>query len=419
METLYRRELNHSYLVLKTDTQHSFTDYCTKMLLCNSIDGLLPCNLRTIDGESFLYYEITSHQSLYQIYENKKFKSQDLLLLFESAARTMEHMEDYLIDSCLILFHPQYIYMDAERKNYQFCCFPFSAPDQENSFLSLTEYILPKIDHEDSDAVVFGYGIYKDSTLEPPSPEMLRKSLNKKPMKQKEKIREPVPDHTETEIKHQQALDAFFLDEEEEETSPLWWLWGCLFTVAALSACAGLLLHYRLASLFQTILCLSVIFFFGGGALLFYFLKNKGKKASPPQENPVPEIHTPIDIQPVFPEPQSESDDCFTVLLRPESPSFPSLFIQEPDKERTVPLSKELLIIGKHPATADICISAPGVSRIHAQIRCNDSHYYLMDLNSKNGTQVNQQMLNPQEEYLLQDNDQLRFGEIKAEFRKN
>ena len=72
METLYRRELNHSYLVLKTDTPHSFTDYCTKMLLCNPIDGLLPCNLRTIDGESFLYYEITSHQSLYQIYENKK-----------------------------------------------------------------------------------------------------------------------------------------------------------------------------------------------------------------------------------------------------------------------------------------------------------------------------------------------------------
>ena len=71
METLYRRELNHSYLVLKTDTPHSFTDYCTKMLLCNPIDGLLPCNLRTIDGESFLYYEITSHQSLYQIYENK------------------------------------------------------------------------------------------------------------------------------------------------------------------------------------------------------------------------------------------------------------------------------------------------------------------------------------------------------------
>ena len=68
METLYRRELNHSYLVLKTDTPHSFTDYCTKMLLCNPIDGLLPCNLRTIDGESFLYYEITSHQSLYQIY---------------------------------------------------------------------------------------------------------------------------------------------------------------------------------------------------------------------------------------------------------------------------------------------------------------------------------------------------------------
>lgn len=54
--------------------------------------GLLPCIPRLIDGETSLYYEITSRQSLSQIYETKKFNSNDLKALFEALLNTITCM---------------------------------------------------------------------------------------------------------------------------------------------------------------------------------------------------------------------------------------------------------------------------------------------------------------------------------------
>lgn len=34
--------------------------------------------------------------------------------------------------------------------------------DIKEQFQLLTEYILPKIDHQDQDAVILGYGVYKE-----------------------------------------------------------------------------------------------------------------------------------------------------------------------------------------------------------------------------------------------------------------
>ena len=82
MDISYKRELNHSYLILKNENQQALSDYPAKMLFSNSIKGLLPCIPRLIDGETSLYYEITSRQSLSQIYETKKFNSNDLKALF-------------------------------------------------------------------------------------------------------------------------------------------------------------------------------------------------------------------------------------------------------------------------------------------------------------------------------------------------
>ena len=106
MDISYKRELNHSYLILKNENQQALSDYPAKMLFSNSIKGLLPCIPRLIDGETSLYYEITSRQSLSQIYETKKFNSNDLKALFEALLNTITCMEDYLLDADLLLLSP-------------------------------------------------------------------------------------------------------------------------------------------------------------------------------------------------------------------------------------------------------------------------------------------------------------------------
>ena len=60
-----------------------------------------------------------------------------------------------------LLLCPEYIFLDIEKREVKFCCLPdYHHPIQEQ-FRELTEYLLPRLDHEDSQAVSMGYGVYR------------------------------------------------------------------------------------------------------------------------------------------------------------------------------------------------------------------------------------------------------------------
>ena len=60
-----------------------------------------------------------------------------------------------------LLLCPEYIFLDIEKREVKFCCLPdYHHPIQEQ-FRELTEYLLPRLDHEDPQAVSMGYGVYR------------------------------------------------------------------------------------------------------------------------------------------------------------------------------------------------------------------------------------------------------------------
>ena len=73
-------------------------------------------------------------------------------------------------------------------------------------------------------------------------------------------------------------------------------------------------------------------------------------------------------------------------------------------------------MIGKLEQASDVVISLPTVSRVHARIRKTGENYYLADLNSRNGTSVNGRMLGAEDEYFLQDEDQVDFAQARYVF---
>jgi pSer/pThr/pTyr-binding forkhead associated (FHA) protein len=52
------------------------------------------------------------------------------------------------------------------------------------------------------------------------------------------------------------------------------------------------------------------------------------------------------------------------------------------------------------------------VSREHLQFTVENGVYYVTDVNSSNGTQLNGQKLAPQKEYQLSDGDSLNIGTV-------
>ncbi len=514
MDISYKRELNHSYLILKNENQQALSDYPAKMLFSNSIKGLLPCASRLIDGETSLYYEITSRQSLSQIYETKKFNSTDLKSLFEALLNTITCMEDYLLDADLLLLSPDYIYQDFESAFY-FCCFPLESAPSGKDFVSLTEYLLPKINHEDNNAVLLGYGLYKDSLESPLCPALLKTALAKlKPEEpevqdlfgsndfQKQTFH---PDEGNSDS--QDVMTSFFEEETLHEKNSVGWLIGILLSLSAFSVCVYFCLHYRLISLSQTILNFLLFILLSGGSLLIFFLASKHQKkksesifdfasnffshsdsssdsdfssdlnfsanqdpfqdsfsassitsdssfstskadssfdisntqtvsafessvhkglfqpsASPVSKDSFQPSASPVSkgsFQPSASSVSTTPNSYDTVLLRPEmdktAPSA-SLTFLENGQPRTVFLTEEFLLIGKHPELASLCLSIPTVSRLHARIRKDNSCFFIMDLNSKNGTSINGKPLSPQEEYQLCDNDKIQISEVELTF---
>ncbi|GAB4512286.1 MAG: hypothetical protein OHK0046_11590 [Anaerolineae bacterium] len=53
-----------------------------------------------------------------------------------------------------------------------------------------------------------------------------------------------------------------------------------------------------------------------------------------------------------------------------------------------------------------------GVSRRHAVILCEDGVYFIQDVNSTNGTWVNEKRLTPNEPFPLESGDQVRLGQF-------
>ena len=83
-----------------------------------------------------------------------------------------------------------------------------------------------------------------------------------------------------------------------------------------------------------------------------------------------------------------------------------------------IPLEKDMVLIGKFSQAVDVVLDAPTVSRIHAKIQKSGDYYYLSDLNSKNGTYINNSSVTIGEECLLHDGDEVKFADLTFRFHQ-
>ena len=220
MRAEYKRDVSHNYLILQEEKAVDTSSYQVRMLTGNVIPSILKCHLQNLDGEVLFYYDITSKQSIATLFEDKKFRSQDIQSILEGFVKVMEELAEFLMNTDQLVLQPEYIYMDAERKKVYFCCLPGYQKEIQGQLRGLTEYILPKLDHEDNQAVMLGYGIYRKA-LEPGFQlEVIKEAIyqkedeaDKNAAAQKEdKYQEMLSEKQENEI-----IDSVIPDEQKKE----------------------------------------------------------------------------------------------------------------------------------------------------------------------------------------------------------
>lgn len=162
----YERNMNHNYIVL---SRHDFfgtaggqgSDYRTRMLLENQIPGLLPVSHRQVNGESRFYYEINSLQSLDRLYDKSEIRYEELKSLLFGCVKLFGSLEEYLLDGSQIIIRPELIYINVERMEPYFVCYPDHEGDVRLAFMEFIDGLLTKIDHTDERAVMLGYQVYR------------------------------------------------------------------------------------------------------------------------------------------------------------------------------------------------------------------------------------------------------------------
>lgn len=348
MEIRYKRDLNSNYMIL-TEENPAKESYEVRMITENRIYGFLPCIHQKHEDRTEYYYEITGRQSMELLYERRKLNFRQLKGLLKEFLHILEAAKEYLLDPDHLLLGPETIYLHTRSEKLYLCYYPASKKEIQESFLTLAEYLLGKLDKSDTEGIEFGYELYQ-SALEPNF--SLTELLYRHAEPEKEEPK-PAPPPAQMVSVQEEIL---------EKTGS----WKNFFKK-----------KNRQPALENYVAEADLM---GSGTALFL------------KEEAAPETAC---LQ------KAKRDGLFLRSLSAEYPSFQV-------KDGT-------FLLGKKKDIVDGCIPASTISRIHARISGDGIIYYVEDLNSTNGTWVDQVQLNPYEPCPLKNGMYLTFASVEYE----
>ncbi len=485
MNAEYKRDLQSNYLILESP-ESGEENYCLRMAETNAISGLLSFHSARRDGKLYLHYEITSRQPLQSVYEKKRMRSQDILMLLSGIRDTLDELQKYLLSADQLVFDPQFIYLNPDRTKVLLCYLPGV---KECPITVLAEFILKRLDHEDRQAVVLGYSFYQRSTEENFS---LRQTVRDILASGQGKIQDekrnggrmqelPEADtgareqigEVRAERWPEQVREAGYSDgknrneygREDAESRPFGnsqgyqkeprggktgsrpedkenpyhvihkerrkgsrvkgsidWIFERIHPAVLISA-------LFLTVVLEVIFYLEIIELAEAGGIFFLMISvetlvnkcwrhKKEERQKPEQwwEEEENEEYSELREEMYAEQPQEESAEE-TRCLAPEPKTCGIRLVCIPDRDgKAFPdifAGGTPQYIGKQRGESDILLDVATVSRVHARVEQNDGICYVRDLNSKNGTFVNGERLEPQERRAFVPGDRITFAEVE------
>ncbi|MBS6203238.1 MAG: FHA domain-containing protein [Firmicutes bacterium] len=377
-EAIYKRELNHSYMVLRCSGTELTERYDYRILMHNRIRRLLPCSMRQMDGEDFLYYDISSKQPLERLYEGGMLKASDLADIIREIAAVQADLGEYMLDESGLLLEEGMIFADVETKELHFAFYPGNK-EAVRQYEGLADFFLGNTDHSQEQAVDLAYEFYRMSktdyfVLSSFLPLLEKKLVSVKTGWEEESL-------AEMERLEGAALKADFGDsqdrEEKEET-------GEKERKKA-----------KKEGVFQR--------------LLSFLKREKGASAETDISEEWSDMVWDSYEQQLY-ENGSQETVYFADLDKKERQIQKALCLRAEEGNRKILLRDFPITFGKMKGRVTVVLEDHSVSRIHAQIEAAEDGMRIRDLNSRNGTCINGKKLLPNEAEPLQEGDTVSFG---------
>ncbi|MBD5527011.1 MAG: FHA domain-containing protein [Lachnospiraceae bacterium] len=384
LETEYVRNLNCNYERVRLEEKPKENRYQYCILNRGGIRFLLPCSLRYIDGDAFLYYDISSTQSIVQLFEGKSIGREWMRDFLWGMERMQQELGRYLLEDRNVIWSPEHIYQDLEKNDFFFMYIPYCG--RNRGFKTLLDFWVEHIDYEDEALVEFVYGLHEQYAAAGDT--CLNRQIyeNFKEVEKKEKRRRKTEQQ-----EREQDIRQIYAQEPPQDPA----------VSQTTSPAAGSETEDRRKGFLS---------FLGG--------RRKKQDAISYQEILQRQVSMQalgaVSEETVYGEEEEEYGR--TVYLEEQQKEQPRGLYRD-NGELAVKIDKFPFVIGKKKDEVDYVLEERSVSRIHARILEEDGRIYLEDLNSTNGTFKNGLRMQPYEKRRLEKDDELRFGKAEYTFQ--
>lgn len=387
LHTEYVRSLQSNYakILLEKKPEENRYQYC--IMNRGSIKGLLPCSLRYINGSAYLYYDITSKQSIMQIFGRRCIDREWLKDFMWSVDRMRQELGRFLLDDQNIIWFPEQVYQDLERNNFSFLYFPYY--EGEGSFIKLLDFWIENIDYEDELLVECVYKMYEQ--YEQNGDTYLQKGIfdDLKILDREDCVAKGVLHEVEAKL---QSLDEEYLIEKnknyvnKDRSEECW-----QEEIGEKDSKRG----------------------------IRYFFEERRRKNKEQREQYRQDMEMQMTGYAVAEEVSYAQEEYGRTIYIEETQSNEERVHRLMSLEGCMlaQIDKPTFVLGKKKDEVDLVLDSASVSRMHARIIKEQKDAYIEDLNSTNGTFRNGFRLLPYEKKKLEEGDELKFGKVILIYR--
>lgn len=434
----YRRNLRRSHMYIRE--QGTVERHEVKMLEGRQVPHLLKVETSVVEGETYYLYDISGKQQIEDYLSGKKMGYEILWQLLFSIRELCRVLPDYLLREEGVCLREEYIYMNLEDGSLYFTYLPFWQESLTESFERYMEGVLRKTDHQDQEARELAYQVYQMCLVENTSIHKILEAVTTDKKKEEPGL----------EKRDKPAAEYFSEEEAEEAVKEKRKLWeqaadrinGSLSSIALFSQLSEQLekllkkepihLKHKISGQEKKADKRKKFCSKGGGKKWFRNAGIRSRKEETPHSS-FDETSAPnrkafcLSETSAYPAGTGEGKTGEWGMKKEKAeeytPVHPTEILAVRGGEpvgklmyqgihgcQDIFITGDEFLIGKNRQQAQGIIEAQGVSRLHARISRQEMRYYLEDLNSTNGTYLNEVPLEYHQKKELCRNDRVRFG---------
>lgn len=158
MESELVQEGTGNYLKMVSSMSDEYAD---RLFSYQEIPGFLPLEIRRINGQKEMFYDVTGKVSLARFLREERFGLSLIRNIFNQIFALEEELEEYLLEGTGLLVHTEYLYIEKSTGRLWGIYRGDRNSGNTPAFGTLLEYIMECMDQKDRELVFFIYGMHK------------------------------------------------------------------------------------------------------------------------------------------------------------------------------------------------------------------------------------------------------------------